>query len=392
MSTTTGKRRRTYLQNDVFGQAYERIREQYAAGHRLVVCVSGGKDSVVITELAVMAAQETGRLPVEVATRDEEIMLPGTFELLERVAERPEIDFHHILQMMPVLNMFNREMPYFWTFDEDLSPDEWVRQPPPYAYKVKERLMKALVTAERFPPDEGKDVFNVIGIRAAESPARVMAIASSGKAQGDMSRAHLTQKNKWGVRGLRPIYDWEDGDVWKFIADNGLDYNRAYDTLYRLGVPRHHLRIGPPTQRVSAVKTLRLAAKAWPRWFDRVCRRCPGIRAVVHYGTRVLEPERQIGETWQDVFKRVVLGPGNPEWIQERGTRVMDACLARHRGHSTAPFPDVYDCPMCIERLQCWKALAKAMYFGDPVCNVQKIVPYVEPEFFKPGSGKWDPA
>lgn len=396
--------KRAYLAADVFSVAYDRLYRLYSEGHRLVVTMSGGKDSTVDLELAVLAARDAGRLPVEVATRDEEVMFPGTFEYLERVAAREEVSFHHVLQGMPVLNVFNRSTPFWWTFDELLDPEEWVRKPPPYAYKVGEMNINALVARHRFPPArDDLDTFAVVGIRAAESPMRILAIASSARGQG-MENAHLTGPTEWGARFCRPIYDWEDGDVWKFIKDHRLDYNRAYDVMLRSGVHGRDLRIAPPTQRVASIANLQKVAGAWPRWFDRVCRRLPGVRTAVQFGKRALTADRKVGETWQQVYARSVLGPDNPEWIRERGERVVKLRLENHLSHSKVPLPDSYPCPLCVRgraahrpaagrassrEMACWKQLVNVMYLGDPFSHRQDLLEPVDPEYFRPGSGTW---
>mgnify|MGYP000039889866 CR=1 FL=1 len=34
----------------------------------------------------------------------------------------------------------------------------------------------------------------------------------------------MTKPNKYEVRNARPVYDWSDGDVWRFIQEMKLDY------------------------------------------------------------------------------------------------------------------------------------------------------------------------
>src|SRR6059036_106266 len=133
------------LSIDTFTAAGQRLIGLYGEGHRIVVSFSAGKDSGVCLELAIMAARETGRLPVEVVMRDEEIMFPGTFEYPERQAARSEIDFHWIVANQPIINIFNRAAPYFWVFDPRLSPDEWVRQPPSFAQSIPEKHIGGMI-------------------------------------------------------------------------------------------------------------------------------------------------------------------------------------------------------------------------------------------------------
>ncbi|MCE5270833.1 hypothetical protein LLH00_06065 [bacterium] len=370
---------RRYEKKNVFDAAIDRMTELYEEGHRIVVSFSAGKDSGVCLEICLIAANLTGRLPVEVVMRDEEIMFPGTFEYAERVAARPDVSFHWLIANQPVVNVFNREMPYFWTFDPLLDPEQWVRRPPEYAQYIPEKYIQGICYPGRFPPPEGKDLFCVIGLRAAESIQRSLGVFSS--------KGHLTNKDSWGTRRVRPIYDWSDGDVWKAIADNKWDYNHAYDTMNRLGVPRQNLRIAPPTLTAAGAETLNMAMRAWPKWFDKVNKRLPGVRTVAMYGRRALEPIRRMGETWEACFRRTCIEDA-PAWIADRARQVMERHLKEHARHSTEPFPQNTACAKC-GMLNSWKMMANVMYMGDPFSMKYDRLPPVEPEFFRPGSGTW---
>lgn len=85
---------RRLLGTNTFDLGVERMIRVYEDGHEIVVSFSGGKDSTCALEVCIMAAIEADRLPVKVAMRDDEIMVPGVFEYCERVASRPEIEFH----------------------------------------------------------------------------------------------------------------------------------------------------------------------------------------------------------------------------------------------------------------------------------------------------------
>ena len=189
--------------------------------------------------------------------RDEEVMLPGTYEYAERMAARPEVKFHWVYASQPVLNVFNRANPYFWPFDPEVPEEKWVRRPPAIAYKIPEHNIEAMCGIDRFPPPEGKKLFVVLGLRVSESTQRRAGLHSSGGYR-------TIHPAKSGYYKVRPIYDWEDTDVWKFISDFKTDYNTAYDVMYRHGVPAAKMRIAPPTMNHHAIAQLAMARKAWP--------------------------------------------------------------------------------------------------------------------------------
>jgi len=367
---------------DVFTSALNRIEQLYREGHRVVVSFSGGKDSGVCLELAIMAAANAGRLPVEVAMRDEEIMLPGTFEYCERLLDRPEIDFHWFVANQPVINVFNRKNPYWWVFDPELDPSAWVRDPHPTTEFIEDKNIHLMTSTKRFPPPEGKKLIVILGLRTSESPNRKMGIHSS--------KSFLTKHpGQGGAYYARPIYDWRDGDVWKAHKDFQWDYNKAYDVMFRMGVKKNDLRIAPPTLVTGGIRVLGTMRKAFPRWFEQVCERLPGVRSAALFGDRALKPSRRLGESWEECFQRTCIDEA-PEWIAERAARIRDTQVGRHGRHSTSPFPEVAPCMLCgSPMLASWKGLTKICYMGDPFCLKQQAVPYVEPEYFRPGAGTW---
>lgn len=368
------------LSQNVFDAALERLTTLYQEGHRLVVSFSAGKDSGVCLELALLAARATHRLPVEVVMRDEEIMYPGTFEYAERVAARPDVRFHWLIAHQPIVNVFDRVSPYFWTFDPLLSPEEWVRQPPAFAETIPDLCIERMTLPERFPPPPGKQLCAVIGLRTQESRNRLMGLFASG--------SHITRPNAYGVRNVRPVYDWKDGDVWKALHDHGWDYNQAYDVLHRLGVDKNRLRIAPPTLNAAGLDTLGIAARAWPQWFEKVARRLPGVRTAALFGKRAVQPCRRLGESWEDCFRRECLTEAPAEWIRERAQQARERALRTHAHHASSPFPEAASCPNCQGTLRCWKDLALHLYNGDPF-SLKCELPYVEPEFFRKGAGTW---
>jgi len=374
-----------YIEKTVFDASVERMVKLYEQGHRIVVSFSGGKDSGVCLEICIIAAKITNKLPIDVIMRDEEIMFPGTFEYAERIAQRPEVNFHWIYACQPIINIFNRECPYFWVFDPLLELDQWVRRPPSIAYKIDNLDIGHMTIPKRFPPKKGKNLYAVIGITAGESQNRMRSIYSRG--------GYVTKKaNKYGVYNVAPIYDWKVGDIFKAIKDNNWDWNSAYDVLARHGIPKTQVRIAPPTMQPAGIKLVQVAARAWPLWFNKVCERLHGVRNGVYYGQRSVEPIRKYNETWKECFFRTCLNEA-PKWIAERSMKFSESIIRTHNNHSISDFPEKTSCFLCGQ-WGCWEKLAKIMYTGDPFLSrlgaQGQLIGYVEPEYFRQGAGKWD--
>ena len=371
---------RTSIGKTVFDAAIDRMVALYSEGHRIVVSFSAGKDSGCVLEVCIIAAAITGRLPVEVIMRDEEIMFPGTFEYAERVAARGEVDFNWIYCCQPITNVYNRANPYWWVFDPLLQPEQWLRTPPSFARYSSDLNIVKLVTTQKFPPAPGKDLFCVLGLRVEESSKRKLYLHASG--------GYTTLPNKLGVRNARPIYDWTDGDVWRAISTNEWDYNEAYDVMHRCGLPKRDLRISPPMMHVASLKNLQIAAKAYPTWFDKVCERLEGVRSAAGYGKRAVTPHRKLNETWKDCFHRTCIDEA-PAWIAERCRMIEAHSIETHSKHSSTELPDQSKCHYCYGNTGCYKSLCMLAYGGDPFSSKFDFLPFVEPDFFRPGSGSW---
>lgn len=324
---------------NVFDAAIQRAVDVYKdERNRVIVAFSAGKDSGAVLEVCVMAARITGRLPVEVWMRDEEIMLPGTYEYAERCANRPEIKFHWLWAGQPIINCYNRKEPYFWVFDYQLPPDKWMRKPPPFARKVPLLSMEHIMNPVDFPPPAGGNLVVVMGVRGNESRKRNMLIHMAG---GAMSGSK--QKNEMH---FRPIYDWKTTDVWLAVKEKGWDYNDAYDTMTRFGFSRDRQRIAPPTMSKHGVDLLQMASKAWPLWFDQLSERLPGVRLAAKYGRRALQPVRRSGESWEQAYQRLNIDEA-PEWIRTRSLQYREVTQRQHGKHSSNPIMEIQPCPTC---------------------------------------------
>src|SRR3990167_1853639 len=81
-----------YLDQNVFDAALERIRWLFDEFPNVVVNISGGKDSTVVLNLALMVAEEKGRLPLKVMFIDQEAEWQTVIDYIREIMADPRVD------------------------------------------------------------------------------------------------------------------------------------------------------------------------------------------------------------------------------------------------------------------------------------------------------------
>ena len=111
------------------------------------------------------------------------------------------------------------------------------------------------------------------------------------------------------MRNCHALFDWSDGDIWKYLADEGIEYNRVYDRLFALGVPSTRMRVSflLHEQAFRAVATLQ---EIEPDTYDKLLRRLRGVHCAALYGN-----DRQVFSadalpaahaTWRDYREHLI--------------------------------------------------------------------------------------
>lgn len=223
-------------------EAREIISRALAVSSHPYVAFSGGKDSTVMLHLVREQRPET----VAVYSHDE-YTLPETDEYLASV---------------PGVSMFAshvRHAAWFCAWDDpSLLPDgvEWIE---------KERLTQD--ATQLYVWTHGYDG-SFVGLRAEENSRRRVAIKQRGT---------LYRPASWrGVWVCLPLAWWTWRDIWAYIVQNGVPYNRAYDRMSEMGIPRREQRIGPfANARALPFGQLDILRRGWPDEFNRFAARFP---------------------------------------------------------------------------------------------------------------------
>lgn len=227
-------------------------------------------------------AKKLGKLPIRVAFIDQESEWESTIEIIRSMMYHKDVIplWYQIPFKLNNSASFFNEWLYCWDPEQK---DKWQRKKEDIAIKENTygedlflRLFEAIM-AKDFKNDK---VGSISGVRAEESPKRLVGLTSS-----------ITYKwITWGRKyhnpnhvNFYPIYDWSYTDIWKYINDNNLPYNRIYDQQYKYGLNIHQMRVSS-LHHETALRSLFYMQEAEPETFNKLINRLTGINTAKHLG------------------------------------------------------------------------------------------------------------
>ncbi|MDV7246386.1 MULTISPECIES: phosphoadenosine phosphosulfate reductase family protein [Rhodococcus] len=230
--------------------------EAHLTRHDGYVAFSGGKDSLVVLDLARRVDPD-----VPVVFFDSGLDYPETYAYLIELAARWRLDLHRIPTDPPLLQVLA---------DSGL----WDHHAPTDTTAAAVDLHQVLITEPAHRAHQLLGPGELWGVRADESAARRMLYTRDGLRNGTITRTD-------GTTAYGPIWNWATTDVWSHIARHQLPVNPLYARLHRLGVPEHqhrlsHLIDGSHLDR-GRLTWLR---RGWPALFEELADRLPRLRQM----------------------------------------------------------------------------------------------------------------
>jgi predicted phosphoadenosine phosphosulfate sulfurtransferase len=235
-----------YLDTDVVTAAKERIEHIYDIFDNVVLMYSGGKDSSVVLELCKQFHEENGLGPVEAVFRDGETLPFSNIKFLEEIRKEPWINLRwqcfNRVDDRYILGTFK----YHTRWDDTDRPltrpmPEWAETSDTLGLKPGTIIGPGGIDMDDLTAEKYKgSVAFLTGIRASESLVRFRSVVNKLN-ENYICRIEGNPRSR--VRMVKPIYDWEENDVLKYLKDTEFPLCEFYDAQEMVGSP---LRVGPP--------------------------------------------------------------------------------------------------------------------------------------------------
>ncbi len=309
------------MSNNVYQEAIKRIEWLYDNFKTVIVSHSGGKDSTVVYHLALEVAKAKNRLPLKVVYLDQETEWESTIDVIKEVMYSSDVEPHWLQFPFKLSNSTSPSEEWLMAWDEN-AKDKWMRDKDPISIKENtlgtDRFAEVIMQygAQNF----GDSVAYIGGVRAEESPARMMGLTQGETYKGETWGKVINKKRD--IYTFYPIYDWRYIDVWKYIQDNGFTYSKLYDYQYRYGVGVTDMRLSSLIHE-TALKALHYMQEVEPDTWERLTNRIDGINTEAKMSDDALVPKELpfMFDSWIEyrdyLLDNIILDEKNHTYMQK---------------------------------------------------------------------------
>lgn len=209
-----------YQEENVYEAALDRIDRIYNSHDEVWVSFSGGKDSLAMLKLVEEYFDNEGiNEKINVLFRDEEMINSFVRDFVLSFVDNPRYNFRYYATPLESEIYILGEKRKYIQWDNNR---EWIVPKPKNSITLDKVYNQKTFDRVVFSKNN-KRVCTMVGIRASESLMRFAGITSS-------KVSYLTKNPdlRNGTLG-KPLYDWEEKDVFKYFYDKKIDYCQVYD-------------------------------------------------------------------------------------------------------------------------------------------------------------------
>lgn len=284
--------KQVYIPKTVDIALQERMAYIFDEFENIVVSISGGKDSTVLCWAALQEARRRNR-KIGIFFLDEEVDYESTIEQVDWLMNLYPENTTRLWFQFP-FNLTNSTsykdgQLICW---EPGKHEIWMRskvsyaiQHPPWdrdkqSIRDKNKGFGFYDVLDNFQASRQHTAF-LVGLRATESMNRFRAVAKNPGYKDCFWCTEISRAE--GSASFYPLYDWNFHDIWKYIYDNGIRYNRIYDYMWKKGMHLQEIRVSSLIHEKS-FKALVELPEFEPKTYDKMLKRIDGIESGHLYG------------------------------------------------------------------------------------------------------------
>ena len=265
---------------NVLEAARERVSMIFDNFKDISVSISSGKDSSVCYHLFLQEAIKRDR-KITAFFQDQEAEYQSSIDLMKIMMKHPNVipAWYQVPIYLTNATSYTDYFLYAWGPGE-----EWVREKDPAAiHEIKEEYPKRFYEFFKWYEKLNPDAAYIVGLRAEEGVIRYRAVT---KYPGWNGLRWSTVDSD--IKKFYPIYDFGIADVWKFLYDYNIPYNKIYDLMYLNNYSIYtKMRVSNLIHEKS-YKCLVDLPRYEPETYDKLCRRIGGIATASRYASEKL--------------------------------------------------------------------------------------------------------
>lgn len=267
--------KRTYKIKNVLQASQERISYLFDQYENITVSVSGGKDSSVLFDLVHREAVKRNRT-FEAMFIDQEAEYANTIKIIRHLSKQSNVIFKWYQVPFCMTNSASYQQDYLNCWDggqiRELEPNS-----------IQDIGLPKDLTWEKLLPElemkHEKPTAQLIGLRSAESLNRYRAVTKNPAFQDVKWSSKTSNPN---LINFYPIYDFGFDDIWRYIYDFQVIYNKIYDYQFAKAYHKEEMRVSCLIHEKS-FHCLADLPEFEPETYEWLCKRVKGTATAWRY-------------------------------------------------------------------------------------------------------------